>query len=63
MAEGHKIYKRCDVCQGTGLRPNYSTEGSGSEVCNQCGGEGLFFFGWMTKEEYEMPEITLDIDQ
>lgn len=59
MAEGHLIYRRCKWCDGTGQRQ--ITTGSDPVViiegdCPYCATTGTIFWGWMTKDNFEIPD-------
>ena len=62
MADGHFIWKQCPGCLGTGVNPRFISAGeSGGAVeedsCLTCGGDKYIFWGWMSKDDMELPDF------
>ena len=59
MADGHWIWKKCPWCSGTGqyIKVGGDNPPESSEVdCGYCDATGGIFWGWMSKDDYEIPD-------
>ena len=54
MADGSKVWQLCPVCKGSGLSPRRIAP-EVEEACPQCSGEKYIFWGWMSKDDFELP--------
>jgi len=62
MAEGHIIWQQCPSCEGTGVNEKFVSDAYGSggpseETCPQCDGDRYVLWGWMSKDDRELPDF------
>lgn len=56
MTDGCKVWKMCTHCGGAGEVERPGAEGSDVVECETCDGTGYIFWGWMSKDDYALPE-------
>jgi DnaJ-class molecular chaperone len=62
MADGHAVWQKCPMCNGTGVNikfisDQYGVGGPGEETCPECSGDKYIVWGWMSKDDQTLPDF------